>query len=229
MSKKKKNKEDESANNTLLARADEFLPTSIHLLPIAARPFFPGQAVPLLVDEAFWKDTIAAVAETPHKMIGLVLSDADMSEDSKLEDFRSIGTVGRIHRAESVDGSLQVLVECIKRFHIVRMLTPEAPFMAEVEYLKEHKGQANDEIRSYALAIINTIKELLPLNPLYAEELRMFLDRFGPDDPEHLADFAASLTASEPRKLQEIQRAATGQDSTSHQGVGRETHGQEPA
>ena len=33
------------------------------------------------------------------------------------------------------------------------------------------------------MAVINTIKELLPLNPLYVEELRMFLDRFGPDDP----------------------------------------------
>ncbi|OOZ62441.1 endopeptidase La [Solemya velum gill symbiont] len=204
MSKKKKNNENENTENTLLARADEFLPTSIHLLPIAARPFFPGQAVPLLVDEEFWNDTIAAVAETPHKMIGLVLSDADMSEESKPDELRSIGTVGRIHRAESVDGSLQVLVECIKRFNIVRLLTSEAPFMAEVEYLKEHKGQANEDVKSYALAIINTIKELLPLNPLYAEELRMFLDRFGPDDPEHLADFAASLTASEPRELQEI-------------------------
>ncbi len=44
------------------------------------------------------------------------------------------------------------------------------------------------------MAVINTIKELVPLNPLYGEELRIFLDRLGPDDPSHLADFAASLT-----------------------------------
>jgi ATP-dependent Lon protease len=57
------------------------------------------------------------------------------------------------------------------------------------------------------MAVINTIKELLPLNPLYVEELRMFLDRFGPDDPSHLADFAASLTTSSKEQLQEVLEA----------------------
>ena len=121
----------------LLAKADEFLPTTIHLLPVATRPFFPGQAVPLLIDENFWNDTIAAVADTPHKMIGLVLTDADMSEESRIQDFRAIGTVGRIHRAETIDGNLQVLVECIQRFRITKIVTPKAPFQAQVEYIKE--------------------------------------------------------------------------------------------
>jgi len=57
------------------------------------------------------------------------------------------------------------------------------------------------------MALINTIKELLPLNPLYAEELRQFLDRFGPEDPSHLADFAASLTTSDKDQLQEVLEA----------------------
>jgi len=35
----------------------------------------------------------------------------------------------------------------------------------------------------------------------------MFLDRFGPDDPSHLADFAASLTTSSKDQLQEVLEA----------------------
>ena len=57
---------------------------------------------------------------------------------------------------------------------------------------------------AYALAIINTIKELVPLNPLYQEELRLFLDRFGPENPSHLTDVAASLTSADKEELQVI-------------------------
>jgi ATP-dependent Lon protease len=63
------------------------------------------------------------------------------------------------------------------------------------------------EIKAYAVALINTIKELLPLNPLYGEELKLFLEHFGPDDPSHLADFAASLTTSAKEELQEVLEA----------------------
>ena len=54
------------------------------------------------------------------------------------------------------------------------------------------------------MAIINTIKELVPLNPLYGEELKVFLDHFSPNDPSHLADFAASLTTAGKEELQEV-------------------------
>ena len=56
-----------------LARADEVLPGVIHLLPVAARPFFPGQAVPLLRDARAWNQTIDAVAKSP---IAAYASDA---------------------------------------------------------------------------------------------------------------------------------------------------------
>ena len=35
----------------------------------------------------------------------------------------------------------------------------------------------------------------------------MFLDRFGPEDPSHLADFAASLTSSSKQQLQSVLEA----------------------
>ena len=88
-----------------------------------------------------------------------------------------------------------------------RLGLTEAPFSARVSYIPEPAGPPNAEVKAYAMAVINTIKELLPLNPLYVEELRMFLDRFGPEDPSHLADFAASLTTSTKTQLQEVLEA----------------------
>ena len=57
---------------------------------------------------------------------------------------------------------------------------------------------------TYAMAIINTIKELLTLNPLYSEELRQFFNRFHPNDPSPLTDFAAALTTASKEDLQDV-------------------------
>lgn len=187
-----------------LAKPGELFPRTLHLLPVAARPFFPGQAVPLFMSNDEWAPTLEAVSETPHNLVGIVLVHTDDAGEAQTSDFYRVGTVGRIHRAHKVDGQLQVLVECLQRFRIDQFLSTAHPFTANVSYIPEFNGRPSDEIKSYAMAIINTIKELLPLNPLYQEELKMFLDRFGPDDPSHLADFAASLTTSDKDALQSV-------------------------
>ncbi|MFP4246308.1 MAG: endopeptidase La [Halochromatium sp.] len=190
-----------------LARARDVLPSLIHLLPVASRPFFPGQAVPLLMDAEHWLPTMKAVSETQHKILGVVLVDSDTSEKAHSADFKPVGTACRVHRVHSEEGKLQVLVECLQRFRIQGFVNRKRPFTARVDYLPEPKPEPEDQVKAYAMAVINTIKELLPLNPLYVEELRMFLDRFGPDDPSHLADFAASLTTSSKAQLQEVLEA----------------------
>jgi ATP-dependent Lon protease len=151
-----------------------------------------------------WQPTITAAEETGYHLIGILLTRGDTAETATPDDFYRIGTVGRIHRVATTDGNLQVLVECIRRFRVRQVLSRTAPFTARVEYLSEPSGRPDPDLKPYSVALINTIKELLPLNPLYQEELRMFLDRFGPDDPSHLADFAASLTTSEKEDLQTV-------------------------
>jgi len=187
-----------------LARAADVLPGLIHLLPVAARPFFPGQAVPLLMSAKHWAPTLKAVGETDHKILGVVLVRSETAEQATPADFHSVGTACRVHRVHEQEGMLQVLVECLQRFRLERFVNREAPFSARIDYLPERVGPPDDQIKAYAMAVINTIKELLPLNPLYVEELRTFLDRFGPDDPSHLSDFAASLTTSTKHQLQEV-------------------------
>ncbi len=189
------------------ARANEVLPAQIHLLPVAMRPFFPGQAAPLLMDAEFWTDTLRAVDKTPHKLLGIILTRSETAEQARPQDLHRIGTVCRVHRVQPIEGRLQVLVECLQRFQLEDLLSAEAPFLARVRYLSDPNDLKDAEIKPYAVAVINTIKELLPLNPLYAEELRVFLERMGPDDPSHLADFAAALTTSSREQLQEVLEA----------------------
>ncbi|RRS30684.1 MAG: Lon protease [Gammaproteobacteria bacterium (ex Lamellibrachia satsuma)] len=195
---------DEATSENPLTRSNEVMPSVIHLLPVTARPFFPGQVVPLLMESQSWISTMEAVGDTEQKMLGVVLTHSKSAETALPNEFMKIGTVCRVHRVQQSDDRLQVLVECLQRFRIVRMIGDTPPFTAQIEYLPEPSRKQADEIKAYAIAVINTIKELLPLNPLYAEELRMFLDRFGPEDPSHLTDFAASLTTSDKVQLQAV-------------------------
>ena len=78
-----------------------------------------------------------------------------------------------------------------------------------MQYYPERRGELGDstdrdELKAYAVAIINTIKELIPLNPLYGEELKVFLARSNPNEPALLGDFAASLTTASKVELQSV-------------------------
>src|SRR5690606_32922337 len=75
--------------------------------------------------------------------------------------------------------------------------------LVEVDY-PQSPLDPRDEVRAYGMALINAIKELLPLNPLYSEELKNYLNRFSPNDPSPLTDFAAALTTAPARELQEV-------------------------
>jgi ATP-dependent Lon protease len=186
-----------------IVRATDVLPAEIHLLPQSSRPFFPGQVMPLLVD-SHWEDTLLAVKETKHDIIGLALVHTDSVDDADAGDFYDMGTACRIHRVQKDEGKLQVLVEGLQRFRIERWTSKQPPYRARVSYYPETEYKHVSEVKAYAVAIINTIKELVPLNPLYGEELKIFLEHFSPDDPSHLADFAASLTTAGKEELQEV-------------------------
>ena len=185
----------------------QVLPATLHLLPLAERPFFPAQTLPLLMNEEPWLETVQAIGDTPHKMVGLILVKPDSAEEAHPADFHGIGTVVRMHHPVHSDGKIQFIAEGISRFRIVEWISETAPYLVKVEYPADGRAQPSDELRAYAMAIINTIKELVPLNPLYSEELKFFLNRFGPNEPSLLTDFAASLTTASKPELQQVLEA----------------------
>jgi ATP-dependent Lon protease len=183
------------------------LPDELYILPLTEKPFFPAQTLPLLMNEGPWLSTIEAIGELPHRMVGLVVVKPDNTDEVKRGDFRSIGTMVRIHHPVKSDGKMQFIAEGMKRFRIVAWLSDTAPYRVRVEYPNETGKPDSEVIRAYSIAIINTIKELLPLNPLYSEELKFFLNRFGPNEPSLLTDFAASLTTASKQELQDVLEA----------------------
>ncbi len=183
---------------------EQALPTKLYILPLVERPFFPPQTLPLLLDTDPWMETIDAVMQDDSKTAGLVLSRAESSDTATPKDIYHIGTTIRLHQPVQSDDQVQIIAEGIRRFKIKKWLSKKPPFLVEVEYPEEHESKHPEQDKAYTMAIINTLKELIPLNPLYSEELKFFLKRFIPNDPSHLADFAASLTSGSPEELQTI-------------------------
>ena len=183
------------------------LPGAITILPQEARPVFPGQAFPIVMHAEHWQSTVEAVQARDQNVIGVVASRRAFDSAPNAGALFEIGTLCRIHRVHRDGEQLHVLLEGVQRFSIRNWLASEVPLAAQVRYYPEpaDPDPANaEEIKAYAVAIINTIKELVPLNPLYGEELKLFLTRSNPNEPAMLADFAASLTTSSREELQEI-------------------------
>ena len=188
-----------------LAVADDILPDNLHIMPINSRPYFPGQVQPVVVNMDRWGSTLKAVAQSGHNLLGLAYVGEKESEQVAVEDIPEIGCIVRLHRMPAgPEQQGQFLVQGVKRFRVVRWLKDDAPFLAQVEYPRSQGQRDSDEVKAYAMALIKEIKELLPLNPLYNEELKQYLSHFNPNEPSILADFAAAMTTASGDKLQEV-------------------------
>ncbi|MGH8598456.1 MAG: LON peptidase substrate-binding domain-containing protein, partial [Gammaproteobacteria bacterium] len=194
---------DASGGTNFPARLQDSLPSKLLLLPLQARPFFPAQTMPIVIDDELWRETIERASNTPHHLLGLVYTPYPDQTGPSKEIFHEIGTVVRVHQPMRGDGRIQFIAEGLQRFRISSWISHERPFVAQVDY-PQPPVEEQQKVRAYALAIIAKIKELLPLNPLYKENLRAYLDRFNPDDASPLADFAAALTNAGARELQEV-------------------------
>ncbi|RRQ22700.1 endopeptidase La [Thiohalobacter thiocyanaticus] len=186
-----------------LALPGEVMPNTLHLLPLTERPFFPAQSVPVLMNDTPWMDSVKAIGDTAHHLAGLVLVDTGDADRAEPGDFRLIGTAVRMHHPMRSSGKIQFIAEGLQRFRIQEWISREPPYLVRVSF-PDDVLEEEDQLKAYAIAIINTLKDLVPLNPLYSEELKFFLNRFNPNEPSALTDFAASLTTASREELQEV-------------------------
>ncbi|HSP59203.1 MAG TPA: endopeptidase La [Halomonas sp.] len=184
--------------------ARDTLPERIYLLPIHNRPFFPAQVQPLVINRERWEDTMRRVADTPHQVVGLAFVGEAGVEEIGPGDFPEIGTAVKVHKLQAEDQQFQFIARGVQRFRIKRWLSKTPPYLVEVAYPREPVNVEEDETRAYAMALINGIKELLPINPLYGEELKHYLNRFSPHEPGPLTDFAAAITSAKGHELQDV-------------------------
>lgn len=187
-----------------LIQASNAHPQKIYLIPVKERPFFPGQTLPVILNKGAWHHTIERLLEEKQSYVGIIYVANFDHKTTQIEDFAATGTLVRIHEPRIKKDHIQLVAEGVCRFKVNQWVSESEPFQALVQYPQEAHSATQIEYKAYNLAIMNTFKELLPLNPLYSEELKYFLNRYSANDSKHLADFAASLTTADNAKLQEI-------------------------
>jgi len=192
-------------NKTKLpARPDQVLPDTLQLIPLRSRPYFPVLVQPIVVDQEPWGDGIKVVADSAHKLIALSYAEPGSESVPSPDDISAVGCVARIVRVQKTEDKVQFIAQGLRRFRIIDWIKKTPPYVVRVEYPEETVTEEADQLRAYAMSLINGIKELMSLNPLYSEELKQYLNHFNPNEPSPLADFAAAITSADPKELQSV-------------------------
>ena len=186
----------------------ENFPQELFIFPLTRRPFFPGMAAPILVEKGAFYEVLKIVAKTDHKCIGLFLTIDENTNIYKIgiEGLHKVGVLGRIMRIIPLEqGGAQIVLSMEKRISIEKPGTDNKYLSALVSYHDDPSlHNIDNELKAYSINIITTIKELLKLNPLFKEELQIFLGHSDFTEPGKLADFAVALTTASREELQEV-------------------------
>ncbi len=182
-------------------------PKQLYLLPLNRRPFFPGMAAPIVIEPGPYYEVLKIIAKTEHKCLGLFLTEKEDVNIYKigLNDLYKVGVVARVLRIIPMEqGGAQVVLNMEKRI-VIEKAVPGKYLQAAVSYHEDPPmHHLSRELKAYSISIITTIKELLKLNPLFKEELQIFLGHSDFTEPGRLADFAVALTTATREELQEV-------------------------
>jgi len=193
-----------SSQSSGLVLASDILPGGLPLIPLRPRPAFPGLMIPLAVSGEEKLAAVRRAMETPSQALGLVLV-RDLDAGDAPENLHRVGVAGRILKLiHADDEDAHFLFNCMERFVIDSVESGSQGLFARVSYHLGPELSVNPELKAYSMAIISTLKELVQINPLYSEEIKLFLNRSSMDDPGRLADFAANLTSADGQQLQQI-------------------------
>ncbi|MGB6153926.1 MAG: endopeptidase La, partial [Pricia sp.] len=137
--------------------ANEKLPETLPILPLRNTVLFPGVVIPITAG----RDTsinLIKDANNGSKVIGVVSQKDEQTEDPKVTDINTLGTVARILRVLKMpDGNTTVILQGKKRFEVAEVLT-EKPYMTAT--VRETAEERPEKDGQEFLAIIESIKEL---------------------------------------------------------------------
>jgi ATP-dependent Lon protease len=200
---------EEEAKSLIVA--NDILPDSLLIFPLQDRPMFPKMMGPILIDDPRFQEVILEAADQSLPMyFGLLLvrpsEDKIQQQPKTSDDFFKVGIIVRVTRISPYTQGepLQLLVQALQRFETEEIAFQNGLPTATVQYHLEENIENTEEIKAYSIAIVDCIKELVTLNPLFKEGLSLIIERINVSDPSALADFAASMTTSSGKELQHI-------------------------
>lgn len=205
----KDNCDTPSVNEKSNISVSEPSPEEVFVIPVFGRPVMPSQICPVQI-KGEWEDLITEIARSQSKSFALFAIDEKYKKKGSITptDFPKTGTLVRLLHAKSVPGEVHFVCEGLCRVQIKEWTKFDKELRAVVVYPQNIEPEAGSEaevkVKALAMNLVSSLQELLPLNPMYSDEMRQYLLRFDQNDPSLLADCAASVTTTSAKNLQDI-------------------------
>lgn len=188
--------------------SQETFPEEVFVIPNYGRPVMPSQITPVQLT-AQWGEVLARIAASEEHVFAMFsLGDTTIPRDLRESDYPLTGTLVRLLHAKSVPNEVHFICEGLCRVQITQWTDFKGESRAKVRYPKNEFPASDSRqevsVKAYAMSLVSSIQELLPLNPLYTDEMRQYLMRFNQNDPSMLADCAASITTATTAQLQKV-------------------------
>lgn len=181
-------------------------PNSVYVLPLKRRPFFPGMAAPIIIESGPYYELLKLLSNSKQKYVGLFLSKKEQDDvyEMKMKDLYKVGCIAKIIKVIPLESEgAQVFLNVEKRARIDSEVKRSKFLRAKIS-VQEDRRSNKDLLKAYTMSILSMIKEILKFNPLFKEEMQIFLGHSDFTEPGRLADFAVALSTASRQELQEI-------------------------
>ncbi len=185
-----------------LISIDQVLPSQLYIIPIRFRPIFPGIVTPLIISAGRFAESIEKILSSSMS-VGLVLLKDDDAEEIRMSDLYTCGTAAKILKKINLpDGGVNVLINSVKRFKIVKPVSEKKHLIAGVEYLDDVDQRRSVELKALTRAVLSQLKMLSENNPLFTEEMKLTMVNV--EEPGKIADFVTSILNLEKQEYQDV-------------------------
>lgn len=176
--------------------------TLISILPLYEAVLFPKMVLPLVVQQS---DSLKLVdkAMSEKRIIGLLLSKKkDDIKNQKGDDLAEIGTTALILKMAKVeDNRIQLLVQGLNRFKIIKFIEGESYLQARVKHLTDDEKK-NNEIEALMTNIVSQFTRIVELSPGLPPEIGAMAATI--NEPGILADMVVSTINSNTLEKQKV-------------------------
>jgi len=182
-------------------------------LPIARKPLFPHYMKTVQVVDPKVASSILRLKKRGQPYVGVFLTKDDQNDKDSIKDLSdvySVGTFATVMQTQPFEnGGAMVLLMPHRRIRATEIVRTD-PFVAvKVDNLVAQPYNKNSTIiKALTQEIISTIKDIAKLSQFFREQLAqahyLLTNTNFFDDPAQLADFAAGITNSDSKELQEV-------------------------
>lgn len=196
---------DTHAENAGIVLVSEIYPDNLVVLPLENRPVLPGLALPLTFFNPKVVRYVEHALEQNNGFIGVSFIRNLNSADYLNSELHQTGTLLKIIKIiNKTDEQVHFFAQALTRFHFRKEFMRNDMKFWQVDYEYDDKIVLNPELKAYTLAIINSVKELIKLNPMFQEQMKLALSQIGMEKPGLLMDLIASFLTSDAAKQQSV-------------------------